>query len=107
MIRLHITSVMRKSSAEVNTVHYTYKDDTRIPTKTSGAEWEEIEFATEYEEKPSVQVANVAGSVVLIGQAKLIINDPKLFGTYKVGDIIEFVPTRIAEEAEAKRLAAN
>ena len=53
----------------------------------------------EFEERPIIQIANVAGSVVLTGQPKLIINDSALFGTYKVGDIIEFMPVKAKDES--------
>lgn len=93
-IRFRITSVTKRSSAEVDTTHYTYENDSRKGDRTRGAEWEEIEFTTEMEEQPTIQIANIIGRAVLFGQSKLIINDPALFGTYKVDDIINFIPIK-------------
>lgn len=95
MIHFRVTSISRRQSSEVNTSHYTYEKDECKTQRTSGAEWEEVEFTTVDEEKPVIQVANVRGDAFLPSAPhKLIINNPKLFGTYKVGDIIEFMPTR-------------
>jgi len=109
MIRFRIVSVTKKSSAEVSTIHYTYEEDVRKANRVEGAEWEEIEFNVEDEDQPSIQIANIAGNVFLVGQPKFIINNPDLFGTYKVGDIIEFMP-HIDEQGErekAKRLISR
>jgi hypothetical protein len=106
MIRFRVIAVTRKASAEVPTVHYTYEKDERKGKRTEGAEWEEIEFTNEQEEHPPIQVANIAGSTFLAGNPKLIINERKLFGTYKVGDIIEFMPLRIID-AEPSPISSN
>jgi len=96
MIQLHVISVTRKSSSEVRTAHYTYENDNRKVKWTDGAEWEEVEFREEFFDQPTIQVANITGDYMLIGGAvKLIINNPDLFGTYKVGDIINLMPNRV------------
>jgi hypothetical protein len=98
-----VTAVARRTSSEVNTIYYTYESKKEseniegeliaVPKRKDGAEWEEVEFSTIREEKPTVQVANIAGNVFLPSSpVKLIINNPDLFGTYKVGDIIDFMP---------------
>jgi hypothetical protein len=94
VIRFKITSVTRKSSSEIDTIHYIYEIGERKGVRTKGAEWEEIEFMCELEDSPAIQVANIAGNVALFNNPKLILNDPALFGTYKVGDMIEFMPNR-------------
>ena len=93
MIQFRITSVERKSSSEVWTTHFTYENDERKGNRTAGAEWETIEFQPVIEDQPTIGVANITGSVFL-QPTKLIINDPTLFGTYKVGDVIDFEPKR-------------
>jgi hypothetical protein len=97
MIQFRIISVSKRESSEMYTTHYTYKEDGEtVRTKTAGAVWEEIEFAIVYEEKPTIQLANVAGDGYLVGStARLLINNPELFGKYKVGDIIDFIPKEI------------
>jgi len=101
MIRLTVIAVARRASSEVGTVRYIYKEGKEEPEteRTSGAEWEEVEFSVEREEKPTIQIANVVGNALLVGNPKLIVNNPELFGTYKVGDVIEFIPLRIKEIA--------
>jgi hypothetical protein len=99
MIQFRIISVSKRESSEMYTTYYTYKEDGEtVRTKTVGAVWEEIEFAIVYEEKPTIQLANVAGDGYLVGStARLLINNPELFGKYKVGDIIDFIPKEIDE----------
>ena len=92
MIRFRITSVNRKTSSEVDTIRFTYKNDQRTHQRVSGAEWEEVEFTVVENEQPAIQIANITGDALLVGQGKLLINDPGLFGTYKSGDIIDFIP---------------
>jgi hypothetical protein len=98
-IQFRVITVTRKASAEVSTVHYTYEGEERKSSRTEGAEWEEIEFVVENEEQPTIQIANIAGNALLIGQPKLIVNNPELFGLYKVGDIIEFIPVKEVSSA--------
>ena len=100
MIQFRIISVSKRESSEVNTVRYTYKEGEETQSaKTLGGVWEEIEFAIVYEEKPLIQIANVAGDGYLVGSpGKLLINNPDLFGKYKVGDIIDFIPKTIEEK---------
>jgi len=106
-IRFHVVTVTKKSSAEVSTIHYTYGEkEERKNSRTEGAEWEEIEFTVETEEKPVIQIANVVGNALLVGQPKLIVNNPDLFGIYKIGDIIEFMPIRVKEEKPEVDLVA-
>jgi hypothetical protein len=94
VIRFRVTGVARRSSSEVNTVHFTYNEkDEAQPERKIGAEWEEVEFTTVEDEKPVIQVANIQGNVYLPNAPiKLLINNPDLFGIYKVGDVIDFMP---------------
>ncbi|VVB55262.1 Uncharacterised protein [uncultured archaeon] len=75
-------------------MRYTYPEGgERKSVTVQNSEWEEVEFRTELEEKPVIQIGNVAADCILIGEPiKLIINNPDLFGTYKTGDIIDFTP---------------
>lgn len=98
-IQLRVVTVTKKTSSEVSTIRFTYekseKDPERVERKlsrTEGAEWEEVEFTVENEEQPTIQIANVVGNALLVGQPKLIVNNPDLFGMYKVGDVIEIIP---------------
>lgn len=95
MIQLQIINVTKRSSGMVSTTRYTYEETGgRKSKQTPGAEWEEIEFALVQEEKPTIQISNVVGSALLVNNvAKLVVNDPDLFGKYKVGDIIDFIPS--------------
>ena len=94
MIQLKVTGVSRRSSSEVSTRKFTYPEDKpRIVEQFNGAIWEEIEFQLLPEEKPVISVANIEGSGYLVGNvAKILINDPALFGTFKTGDVINFIP---------------
>ena len=94
MIRFKVTLVTKRSSSEIDTTHYTYTNDERKGVRSKGAEWEEIEFTSEAEDQPTIAVANITGSFALFGNPKLVLNDPKLFGTYKIGDIIDFTSTK-------------
>jgi hypothetical protein len=96
-IRFVVISVARRISSAFRTIRYKYEGENCKGEHIAEAEWEEVEFTTEYEEKPVIQVANVSGNASLGGTCKLVINNPDLFGTYKVGDIIEFTPTRLLE----------
>lgn len=93
-VQLQVLSVIRRKSPALPTTRYTYNDKGESePTMTIGAEWEEVEFTTIREEKPTIQISNVIGSIFLPGNVtKLFLNDPDLFGTYKAGDIINFTP---------------
>lgn len=94
MIQLQVINVTKRNSGMVSTTRYTYEKDERKSKQTPGAEWEEIEFSLLQEEKPTIQISNVVGAALLVNNiGKLIINDPDLFGTYKVGDIINFIPS--------------
>ena len=92
MITFRVLSGTRRSASSVNTLHFRYIGDDRQVSRVAGAEWEEVEFATEDEEKPVIQVANVVGNAFLMGQPRLILNNPELFGTFAVGDRIPFAP---------------
>src|SRR6266850_6896518 len=94
MIQLKITGIARRSSSEVGTVRFTYPEGKeRTQERFHGAEWEEVEFQLVEEDKPTVRVANIEGSGYLVGNvAKILLNAPEMFGSFKVGDIINFVP---------------
>jgi hypothetical protein len=93
MIQFRIVKVSRHKSSELRTYHFTYKDGDRQDKKTEGAEWEEVEFTINADEKPRIGVGNIEGDGYLVGSPnKLILNHPDLFGTYKVGDLISFIP---------------
>jgi hypothetical protein len=93
MIQFRIVSVALRQSSEVNTVRYTYTGDETQTSKSIGAVWEEVEFAIVEQDKPSIQVANVSGDGYLVSSpAKVLINNPDLFGKFKVGDVIDFIP---------------
>lgn len=95
MIQFRIVAIARRTSSEVDTIHYTYENEEKKSERKHGAEWEEVEFAIAQEEKPIIQIANVQGDAFLpSAPIKLIINNPELFGMYKVGDIIEFIAVR-------------
>lgn len=106
MIQLKITGVSRRASSQVATKRYTYPPDHTQPRVTQsfhGAEWEEVEFQLVEEEKPPVGVANIDGSAYLVGNAaRILLNDPKLFGTFKIGDIVNFVPAVETTGTEVK-----
>ena len=94
MIQLKVTGVAQRSSSEVSTRKFTYPEDKpRIVEQFNGAIWEEIEFQLLPEDKPTISVANIEGSGYLVGNlARILINDPALFGSFKTGDIINFIP---------------
>lgn len=81
--------VSKRTSAINRTVHHNYEGDKVTNTPSQGAKWESVEFMNIEEEKPPITVANVQGSVFLTDGAKLMINDPELFGTFEAGDIVE------------------
>lgn len=96
MIQLKIVSVARRASSQVGTNRYTYPEGSpRVSQRFHGAEWEEVEFQLVEEEKPPIGVANIDGSAYLVGNAaRLLLNDPALFGSFKIGDVINFVPAQ-------------
>ncbi len=106
MIQLKITGVSRRASSQVNTKRYTYPQDgtkPRISESFNGAEWEEVEFQLVEETEPPIGVANIDGSAYLVGNAaKILLNHPALFGTLKIGDIINFVPNVETTGTEVK-----
>ena len=104
MIQLKITGVARKASAHVGTNVYTYpKDSPRVTERYNGAQWEEVEFQIAEEGEPPIGIANIDGSAHLVGgAARILLNDPRLFGTFKVGDIVNFAPTIEATVAEVQ-----
>lgn len=99
MIKFQILNVIRRKSAVIPTTRYKYGEKGEIePTVSVGAEWEEIEFTVVLDKKPTIQISNVMGSVFLAGHTgKLILNDPDLFGTFKSGDVIDFMPAVIRD----------
>jgi hypothetical protein len=94
MIQLKITGVSRRASSQVGTRRYTYSPDKpRTAQQFHGAEWEEVEFQLVEETEPPIGVANIDGSAFLVGTvAKILLNDPALFGTFKIGDVVNFIP---------------
>jgi len=94
MIQLKITGVSRRASSQVGTKRYTYNaDKPRTAQQFHGAEWEEVEFQLVEEDEPPIGVANVDGSAYLVGNvAKILLNNPALFGAFKIGDVVNFVP---------------
>lgn len=102
MIQLKITGVSRRASSQVGTKRYTYKDGTRTSQQFHGAEWEEVEIQILEEDEPPIGIANIDGSAFLVGNgARILLNHPDLFGTFKVGDIINFVVAPTIETATA------
>jgi hypothetical protein len=93
-IQLKITGVARRASSQVATKRYTYPaGKPRVAEQFNGAEWEVVEFQLVEEDEPAIGIANVDGSAYIVGNvATILINHPALFGTFKVGDIIDFVP---------------
>jgi hypothetical protein len=104
MIQIKITGVARRASSQVGTRRYTYPaDKPRVAEQFNGAEWEEVEFQLVEEEQPPMGVANIDGSAYLVGNiARILLNHPALFGTFKIGDIINFVPTIDSTGAEVR-----
>lgn len=94
MIQLKIVNIARRASSQVATKRYTYPaDKPRVAEQFNGAEWEVVEFQLVEENEPPIGIANVDGSAYLIGNiATILINNPALFGAFKVGDVIDFVP---------------
>lgn len=87
MIKIRVTEVDRKSSV----IHRTsrFNEVTSKYVHTQGAEWEIVHLASVEPEGDEIIVANINGNVTLLDGAKLMISEPKLFGTFKPGDIIE------------------
>lgn len=97
-IQLRVSNVTRRKSSEVPTIHYTYVEgEDRKVTRSQGAEWEEIEFMTVDEDKPTMAIANIPGDIYISDTIKMFLHNPILFGTYQVGDLIEFMPKRLTE----------
>ncbi len=93
-VKLQVVAINRRNSSLVATTHYTYEGEERKSKQTPGAEWEEVEFSVLQDEKPTIQIANITGSAFFVNNVvKLIINDSNLFGTYKVGDTIDLIPS--------------
>jgi hypothetical protein len=95
VISFIVTAINRRSSSQINTIHYLYDSEGKQESRIEhGAEWVEVEFEIVQENNPSIQIANVAGDAIIVGSSKVIINNSKLFDAYKIGDIIEFSPSR-------------
>lgn len=103
MIQFVVTSVVRRGAPEVPTIEYFYPPDCEpVEQRHNGAVWEEISFEVKPEEKPSVQIGNIAGSAFLVGQpVKLVVNDPKFFGMFQEGDVVDFLPNRSVETQDS------
>ncbi|HEX6826583.1 MAG TPA: hypothetical protein VF077_09745 [Nitrospiraceae bacterium] len=106
MIRFKITSVARRASMQANTKRYTYhQDKPREVAQYHGAEWEEVEFQLVEELEPPIGIANFDASALLLGTiGRLLVNLPELFGQFKVGDIINFVPVREVVESNGQEI---
>lgn len=106
MIQLKITGVARRASSQVGTSRYTYPEGSpRVSQRFHGAEWEEVEFQLVEEEKPPIGVANIDGSAYLVGNVgKILLNLPELFGSFKIGDVINFVPGQPVIEATGEKV---
>lgn len=106
MIQLKITGVSRRASSQVGTKRYTYPEDPtkpRVSQQFNGAEWEEVEFQLVEENEPPIGVANIDGSAYLVGNVgRILLNLPELFGMFKIGDIINFIPTINGTGTEVK-----
>lgn len=93
MIQLQVVSVSHHNSSKEQTVTITY-NASKTPTENAkaGAEWEDVVFAQVYKETPRIRVSNYVGgdSLLTSGTLTVIIQYPDLFGSYKVGDIIQF-----------------
>lgn len=109
MIQLKITGVARRASSQVGTKRYTYPPDKqRVSQQFHGAEWEEVEFQLVEEEHPPIGVANIDGSAFLVGNvAKILLNNPELFDTFKIGDVINFVPAQPVIETTGEAQATT
>ncbi len=98
-IRLQVITVSRRQSSVVDTMVIKWDENGECCTKErqAGAEWEEIEFRIELQEHPTICVANVEGDAFIAngeGKIKLIINNPILFGHFKVNDVIPLITKR-------------
>jgi hypothetical protein len=93
MVHFKVISVSRHSSLEVTTTHYTFEKSGRKSGKREEkGEWEEIVLRLNLEDNPIIQVGHSFGDIAMDGTGdhdnlKLRLNNPKLFGTFKVGDI--------------------
>ena len=103
MICFVVTDVTRRKSSQISTLRFSYSEGKAPESKREyGAEWEEVEFRVEEEKQPPIQVANIIGSAFLNGTSKLILNNPELFGSFKVGDIIPFKALQKTKEETEK-----
>jgi hypothetical protein len=92
IIYLQVLSVSRHNSSQYRTAVIRWEGEKSDKETKQGAEWEEIELRILQEEKPTIEVANIIGNAFIAGSTmKLIINNPALFGTLKVNDIVPLV----------------
>ena len=86
-VQLQILNVIKRNSPTLPTTRYIYNDKGESDPKVSiGAEWEEIEFTTVQEDKPTIQISNIIASVFLVGNiGKLIITILTFLGPIKQG----------------------
>jgi hypothetical protein len=90
MIVFKITKVSRHKSSEIRTRHFEYENGERKERVSSDAEWEEVEFTVNEEERPVISISNIEGDAFIRNTVKMFVNNPALFGTFKVGDLIPF-----------------
>lgn len=105
MIEFKVVSVARHLSSEVDTSYLDWKDNDVARKKKIGGEWEEITLKLPIENKPTLQVGNIIGNVAIEGAEnyiKLRLHDPKLFGTFKVGDTASLLVLTIPQNTEGK-----
>jgi hypothetical protein len=107
MVRFEVISVSKHSSSDITTIHYSPNGNK--PTRTEGGEWEDITLRLVREDQPTIQVAGIIGDIVLnegerLPVLKLRFNNPKLFGTFKIGDIASLevwdIPRNEKEESK-------
>jgi hypothetical protein len=107
MIKLIVISVSRHHSSLVKTtiLHWEKNENQQeapLPRKEEkeGGEWEEIELRFEGEEKPTILVGNTYGNAFFkegIG-ITIVINNPALFGQFKVNDIVTLTAETVAKK---------
>jgi hypothetical protein len=93
MIYLVITGISHHQSSQISTTIISYSEEKDPIERKQGAEWEEVEFTIKEEEKPTIIIGNISGDAYPVHPlCKIIINNPRYFGLFRVGDIIPFVP---------------
>lgn len=96
-IRLQVITVSRHQSGVHDTTVIKWEGEQCVKERKAGAEWEEVELRVEFQEKPTIEIANITGDAFIAnaeGTLKLIINNPILFGCLRVNDIIPLISKR-------------